>query len=608
MSLHNRFAAEFYWWRVLCRYFCLSRISMQSILFVYVILQNNLAMKILSITIKSGEIINLNKFTLLVGPNNVGKSQTLKDIYKKLTKNNERNTTIVSSVKVNRPASFDELLDGLDVKPDSANYSYSTIDGLTSSPDASSLISVPLDHHRGDFESRPEADFTYLNLGKFRAFYLDSESRLKLASKTGNYIPHESSPKNFLQALYGSLGTLDGRLQEAFKSTFGMDIKLDYSSGLELRLAVAKVFEPIPKDPREAYPLMKKYSSIELQGDGFRSFVAVVLTLLLSKDKVVLLDEPEAFLHPEQARRLGKWISDHIDSFPCQIIITSHNANFLAGVLSGRQPADIYRLNRINDLTIFNKITAEATQSLSTSPLLSSQRVLEAIFAKGVVVCESDADRIIYNTVAIKEHDNQEILFLHSHNKQTIKQVVALLRKASIPTVGIVDIDILNSSSEFSNALTEFVDDEDFSEVAALRNEIAGKIENSSEEDVLEEIKKKTWELLEQLKNGEHTLSGARSALDRIKSESTKWAKLKKYGVRHLEGDLKRKAEKIIEFCASFGFFIVPVGELESWIELDVKKNRWVIPALDAIHKGECPGELSAFVDSIQKFILLKSS
>ncbi len=375
-------------------------------------------MKLSEISTKDGEVIEIGKFTLLVGPNNVGKSQTLKDIHRKLLKGHDVETTLITGIKINRPETFDKLYEGFDVRVDPVNIGHHIIDNVTSDFDQNSMIRIQLEPQRQQFDQQQNLDYTFLGMSKFRVFYMDSESRLKIASKSSNYIPDETSPKNLLQALYGSSGEFDEKLNDAFQSTFGMDIKLDYSSGLELRLAVSKEFDQIPEDPRTAYPIMKQYPSIEIQGDGFRSFVAVVLSLLLSKDKIVLLDEPEAFLHPEQARRLGKWISDHADGFPCQILVATHNSNFLSGLLSGKQTADIYRLNRDNDTTSFNRITADATQALSTSPILSSQRVLEGIFSQGVVVCESDTDRVIYNSVAIHEHSKQEILFIHAHNKK----------------------------------------------------------------------------------------------------------------------------------------------------------------------------------------------
>lgn len=560
-------------------------------------------MKLAEITTKDGEVIELGKFTLLVGPNNVGKSQTLKDIHRKLLKGHKAETTLISSIKIDRPATFDELYEGLDIRIDQINIGHHIIDSVTSDFDPNSMIRVQLEQHRIQFEREKDLDYTYLGMSKFRVFYMDSESRLKIASKSTNYIPDETSPKNLLQALYGSSGEFDEKLKDAFKSTVGMDIKLDYSSGLELRLAVSKEFEEIPEDPRTAYPIMKKYPSIELQGDGFRSFVAVILSLLLSKDKVVLLDEPEAFLHPEQARRLGKWISDHAEGFPCQILVATHNSNFLSGLLSGKQAADIYRLNRTNNTTKFNKITAESTQALSKSPILSSQRVLEGIFSQGVVVCESDTDRIIYNSVAVHEHKKQEILFIHAHNKQTIKDVVKLLKDASIPTAAIIDIDILNSESDLSNAISAFNLDYNQTEVVLLRAEIAAHVEEKPEEDISLQLKQNVAELLDQLNKNKHSLSGARGALNRIKAESTKWSKIKQNGIESLEESFRQKAQRIIDESLSLGLYIVPVGELEGWIKLGVRKNRWALPALEEIHEGRCPANLTHFVGAIIKDI-----
>ncbi|CAC9640619.1 hypothetical protein [uncultured Gammaproteobacteria bacterium] len=556
-------------------------------------------MKLSEISTKDGEIIAIGKFTLLVGPNNVGKSQTLKDIHQKLVKGHEVETTLINGIKVDGPTTFEELYSGLDVRVDHMNIGYHTIDSVTSDFDRNSMIRIQLEPQRQEFERTPDLDYTYLGFSKFRVFYMDSESRLKIASKSPNYIPDETSPKNLLQALYGSLGEFDEKLIDAFQSTFGMNIKLDYSSGLELRLAVSNEFEDIPEDPRAAYPIMKKYPSIELQGDGFRSFVAVVLSLLLSKDKVVLLDEPEAFLHPEQARRLGRWISDHAKDFPCQILVATHNSNFLSGLLSGKQPADIYRLNRVNDTTHFNKITSDATQALSKSPILSSQRVLEAIFSQGVVVCESDTDRIIYNSVAIHEHGKQEILFIHAHNKQTIKDVVKLLKDASVPTVAIIDIDILNSEADLSNVISAFSSGFNQSKIITIRAELATYIEEVPEEGITEELKHNVTELLEQLNKNKHTLSGARGALNRIRAESTKWSKVKKDGIDILKGEFRQKAQCIIDISLDVGLYIVPVGELESWMKLGVRKNRWVLPALEEIHGGRCPDNLKSFVGDI---------
>ena len=48
---------------------------------------------------------------------------------------------------------------------------------------------------------------------------------------------------------------------------------------------------------------------------------------------------------------------------------------------------------------------------------------------------------------------------------------------------------------------------------------------------------------------------------------------------------------------------MVPVGELEGWINLGIhKKNKWIIPALEKINNHEIPKGLSDFVARILAF------
>lgn len=79
--------------------------------------------------------------------------------------------------------------------------------------------------------------------------------------------------------------------------------------------------------------------------------------------------------------------------------------------MSSDKKVDIFRLNRHDNITEYNLLPPNATDNLSKSPILSSQRVIEGIFHKGVVVCEADADRAVYQSVASVEYmSNQEIL------------------------------------------------------------------------------------------------------------------------------------------------------------------------------------------------------
>jgi hypothetical protein len=56
--------------------------------------------------------------------------------------------------------------------------------------------------------------------------------------------------------------------------------------------------------------------------------------------------------------------------------------------------------------------STENISKILNSPLLSSQPVLESIFHRGVAVCEGDSDRVVYQTFAVKQYQDEKILFI----------------------------------------------------------------------------------------------------------------------------------------------------------------------------------------------------
>lgn len=458
---------------------------------------------------------------------------------------------------------------------------------------------ISFDHSKYQFEQEPNLDWVLGNISKFKVSHLDSSTRLNLIKTTNSFNPDIEEPTNILQNLFLQKEN-EELLKKAFNEAFGMEVILDYSGLKDFCLRVAKEFPEIPEDPRKAYPITKNFNKIDNQGDGFRSFVGIVLSLLFSKDRIVLLDEPEAFLHPAQARYLGKWIADNSDKLSGQLIISTHNSNFLSGLLQSDKKVDIYRLNRNEDDTTFKLIPPEATENLSKSPMLSSQRVLEAIFHKAVIVCEADADRIVYQTVSTLHHNNQEVLFVYSHNKQTLKDVASLLIATQIPVGVISDIDLLNDETDFKNLFLAVTKTEASPELLAKRTEIAISVDNTSEQQALNKLKENVTEFLEQLNKNEHSFGGAKGAVNRIRKETSKWTFPKKNGIEGFEDVIKPKVKELIAELNEKNIFIIPVGELEGWMDLGTsRKNNWIVLALKEIFAKNTSEKLIEFVGMI---------
>lgn len=555
-------------------------------------------MRISRLITKTEQQIELGGISILVGANNVGKSQTLIDIKDRMVNGMASKPVIFKQIEFEKPATIEEVFDGLSINDHPTSVGTQMLTGINSSLTGGENLNINKQHIKQQFERQPNIDYLLGNISKLRLSFLDASSRLSLAKTTQSINPHTDIPQHILHKLLQDELT-EQELAKAFKKAFQMSIRFDDSGYKDFCLRVAKQFKNIPDKTRDAFPIMSKYNKLDNQGDGFKSFVGIILSLLFSKDRIILLDEPEAFLHPAQARFLGKWIADQSTKFSGQIIISTHNANFLSGILSSNNQISIYRVNREDNVTDYNLLPPEAIEKLTKSPMLSSQRVLESIFHKGVIVCEADADRTIYQTVAQRVFNNQNILFIHSHNKQTLKDVVNLLSEAKIPVGAIADIDLLNDERNFKDLVEALTRKPTSKALLDKRKNIDTSVKNQGDEEILDSIKASISEFLEQLEKSEHTLDGAKGAINRIRKSATKWAVQKDKGIKGFEDELQPLVNRFIGSLKTKKLFVVPVGELEKWIPLEVKKNKWVIPALEKIYAGHTPDNLKEFVKTM---------
>ena len=194
--------------------------------------------------------------------------------------------------------------------------------------------------------------------------------------------------------------------------------------------------------------------------------------------------------------------------------------------------------------------------------------------------------------------------FIHAHNKQTLKPVVDLLRKASIPVCTIADIDILNAQAELLALIKALVPAYDTAKIAELQAKIATAIDGRPENEIRTELAAAVSELNTQLSEGKHTLAGARGALSRIEGATTKWSEAKKKGIEGLPFAKWSEAGELLTTLKSLGLFVVPVGELEGWLDVGTtQKNKWIVPALEAIGEGNASDKLKTFVGEVIGFL-----
>jgi len=184
-------------------------------------------------------------------------------------------------------------------------------------------------------------------------------------------------------------------------------------------------------------------------------------TLLAGDPKITLIDEPEAFLHPALSNKLGKEIGTSLRNSDKRLLVATHSSSFLMGCIQSGAPLNIVRLTYKNGIPTSRILPKEKILHLMRHPLLRSTGILNGLFFESVIVTEADSDRAFYQEInerLLSEGDSRGInncLFINAQNKQTVWEIVKPLRELGIPTVGIVDIDVLKEGGKVFTKLLE---------------------------------------------------------------------------------------------------------------------------------------------------------
>ncbi|WP_228136493.1 ATP-dependent nuclease [Acinetobacter sp. Ag2] len=276
----------------------------------------------------------------------------------------------------------------------------------------------------------------------------------------------------------------------------------------------------------------KKAIPIDYASDGVKAFTGMVTEMIAGDPSILLMDEPEAFLHPSLAFKLGKEVAGIMSHSEKRLFVATHSPNFIMGCIQSGAPVNIVRLTYRDGVATSRILPNIDILKLMRNPLLRSIGVLSGLFYEFVIVTESDADRAFYQEIndRLLKFSNKGIpncLFLNAQNKQTVKTIIKPLRELGIPVAGIVDIDILK---EGGKVWSEF-------------------LESAS----LPEIEK-------------NALAHTREALKQKFIESNKDMK-KDGGISILKDQDKEALSNLFDKLAEYGLFVVPNGELESWLQ-----------------------------------------
>ncbi|MEF4794063.1 AAA family ATPase [Escherichia coli] len=518
-------------------------------------------------TSKSSLSVDLTPLTIFVGPNNSGKSRALIDIENQLTTRNAAQGEVIKQILI-KPLSEDEAkkeIESLQVEPnqDEKHAGHVVLSRLNLRGEGISRILVYFDGMLREFQQPNELNrehlYQYYSLLTLR---LDGRSRLSLTSSQGSS-DLQGEPTNNLSFLFKN-NKARMELRDIVFDAFGKYLVIDPTNIGYLRIRLSERAPETEQEERgwdeKSVLFHSKASLITEASDGVNAFVGMMISLIVGSPKVTLIDEPEAFLHPSLCSKLGKEISRISAHSNKNVFISTHSANFLMGCVQGKVPLNIVRLTFDGKSGTSRLLTKEQLTPLMRNPLLRSIGVLNALFYNYVVVTEADADRAFYQEInerLLAAGDPRGIegcLFLNAQNKQTVWDIVKPLRELGIPCVGVVDIDILKEGG------------------VVWKKPMLGAF--------FPEMKHETLGLERQ-----KLFQAFKNTNKNMKTDG---------GLSLLSGSDKTACSEFFKSLSDYGVFVVPTGEIESWLqnlEIGRGKNTWLTSIFEKM--GDDPNDES---------------
>jgi predicted ATP-dependent endonuclease of OLD family len=308
-------------------------------------------------------------------------------------------------------------------------------------------------------------------------FYDDLEAtyvsqELKASIVTSVYIPSMRDPKELLKtyenAFFGKLLNKMYALSDSAKKDL-LNVKLtDAQSTCEELFSTYETllndltseiidhsgisFSFLPSNPKDLYKKLEILvddgikTGLELKGSGIQSVLLISLFTLYSRIKgdgnaLLLIDEPELFLHPHANRHMAR-ILGAISHEGAQIIMSTHSTQYLLN--KDVTEIVLIRKNVSGNETFIKQVTSFPDQVKLRKELNNSN--LELFFSNKVVLVEGPSDKIVLPCFALSfdpknDFDKRNIGIINVGGKENLDVFILLLTAFNIPWLAICDND-----------------------------------------------------------------------------------------------------------------------------------------------------------------------
>ena len=251
------------------------------------------------------------------------------------------------------------------------------------------------------------------------------------------------------------------KISELFRRAFGHDLMFDFRGGSVLPIHVGSLPENGLADRvGDAYvAAVRSNPRLDQQGDGMRSYAGILFEAIVADLDMTLLDEPEAFLHPPQMRRLGETLASEVSG---QLMVATHSSDIMRGFLEGTKgEVRVVRIRREEDVNFVSEAAPEVIQELWSQPELRYSNALEGVFHEETIICEDDSDCRLFNAIAdyVAADDDRswkDTAYVPTGGKHGVRKVAEVLRKIGVPIKAVFDIDFLNDKTLVKETVLAF--------------------------------------------------------------------------------------------------------------------------------------------------------
>jgi ABC-type transporter Mla maintaining outer membrane lipid asymmetry ATPase subunit MlaF len=499
-----------------------------------------------------------DEIVVFVGPNNAGKSATLREMEALVLRNGAH--TVIKGATLHKTGNRDDLEAYLEKNSQKVSQSHDLrYTGL-----GFDIHKSHLQYFDNASDRHPVAPFFFTRLA--------TENRITASNAAGAIALYQQPPNHPIHLLLMDEKLAD-RISAHFHHAFGKDLFPFRAGGGNFPLYVGRKPETAAGEDELSKSFVDKIREqaepLESQGDGMRSFATVLLYVLVADThSIQFLDEPEAFLHPPQARLLGELIARERKA-KAQLFIATHSTDVLEGLITGgASKVRIVRLHRDGAVNRVKELSKEKTAAIANDTLARYSGVFGGIFYQHVVICESDSDCLFYssllNTKAVSGDQRADILFIHTSGKHRMGQLAETLRELDVPVSVIADVDLFSEESTFRTLLERLGGN--WTQVQSRWRSLKTAVEERKPPLNAEQVSAMIRKELEGADGTKPFPKDKEQAIKRVFKTVSPWDNVKRSGRADLpQGQAVQHFDELLRSCAEIGLWVLPVGELEGF-------------------------------------------